>query len=118
MNFVLQSAWKWFLYNRCQNVNKKKPDGSPPKKKLKLEDTSKHVYPSIPALADDETSNSRNIELLKEECKKSGWKKESMKELMARTYATRRVAILNNEYPTTSMIIDNYPILKRCTYVS
>ena len=47
MNFVLQSAWKWFLYTRIHNVNKKKTDTSPPNKKLKLEDTRKHVYPSI-----------------------------------------------------------------------
>ena len=76
MNCVLQSAWKWFLYNRRQNVNKKKPDPSPYNH---MEDTSKHVYPSIPALANNETSNNGNIELLKEECNKSNWKKESMK---------------------------------------
>ena len=106
------------MYTRSHNINKKKPDASPPKKKLKLEDTRKHEYPSIPASADDETSKRRNIELLKEECKKSNLCKESIKGLMARTYATRRLAILNSEYSTTSVIMKDFPILKRCTYVS
>ena len=55
------------------NVNKKPPsdDVSPPKKKIKLQDSRKHEYPSTPRLANDEISNERNLELLKTECKKS-----------------------------------------------
>ena len=100
-------------------MNKKTPsdDVSPPKKKIKLQDSRKHEYPSIPTLADDETSNERNLELLKTECKKAKLCKDSIKELMARTYGTRRLALLNSEYPTTSMIMEEFPILKRCTYV-
>lgn len=105
------------MYTRSQNVNKKSQDTSPPKKKLKLEDSRKHEYLSIPTLANDETSNHRNLELLKGECKKPKLCKDSIKELMACTYGTRRLAILNSKYPTTSMIMEDFPILKRCAYV-
>ena len=48
-------------------MNKKSSDASPPKK-LKI-DIKKHEYPAIPPAADDEVSNERNLELLKEESK-------------------------------------------------
>ena len=33
---IFQSSWKWFIYTRSQNVNRKTDDG-PPRKKSKLE---------------------------------------------------------------------------------
>ena len=95
-------------------MNKKSSDASPPKK-LKI-DIKKHDYPAIPPAADDEVSNERNLELLKEECKKSKLCSESIKSLMARTY-TLRSAVLNGDYPNTLSILDDFPMLKMCTYV-
>lgn len=97
-------------------MNKKSSDASPLKKKFKI-DIKKHDYPAIPPAADDEVSNERNLELLKEECKKSKLCSESIKSLMARTY-TLRSAVLNEDYPNTLIsILEDFPMLKICTYV-
>jgi len=64
----LQSSWKWFIYNRTQNINRKSSDDtSPPRKKKKLATAARHQYPPVPNSADDETSSQVNIELLQKE---------------------------------------------------
>ena len=42
---------------------------------------------------------------------------ESIKTLMARTHTARRVALLDSQYSTVASFIQEYPALKRCTYV-
>ena len=115
----IQDSWKWFLYTQTQNVNKKLSDESesPPKKKIKVESLVRHRYPEIPLSADDNVSMERNLLLLKEESLKSKPSHESVKTLMARTHAVCRAALLESQYPSVSSFIQEYPILKRCTYV-
>lgn len=59
MDTSLQGAWKWFIYNRCQNINRKSSndsDETQPRKKRKVDSTLKHEYPTIliPEDADDD----------------------------------------------------------------
>ena len=96
-------------------MNKSSSDsGSPLKKKTKIETLIKHKYPEM-ALSD--VSIERNLQLLKEESLKSKPSHESMKTLMARSYSVRREALLDSKYPSISSYIQDYPALKRCTYV-
>ena len=73
------------------------------------------LYPEIPLSADDDVSVERNLQLLKEESSKPKPCHESIKTLMARTHAARRVALLDSQYSTVSSFIQEYPVLKRCT---
>ena len=82
-------AWKWFIYNRTQNVNKRtrSDDGAPPRKRQKASNNAHHFYPqAIPETADDDESHERNFGLLKDELSKVKPSSEVLKQLMSRTY--------------------------------
>ena len=111
-----QNSWKWFIYYRTQNTNK--PSHSEPAMKVAKTDVKmRHYYPDIPH-CEDETSNQRNLELLKEENTKPKPSQEVMKALMGRTFSKRRSDILNLKYPNSLAILAEFPALKRSTYVS
>ena len=84
---------------------------------MKIDDHSKHSYPPITESADDDASNKRNLELLREEFAKTKPRNDVLKELMARTYPFRRQTILNSPMSVTGIILE-MPLLKKCTYVS
>lgn len=98
--FTSQNSWKWFLYNRTQNVNRppSESDHEPAKKAPKLKDKNRHLYPSIPDSADDNESNQQNKELLLTEFKKENPSNRNIKNLMTRTFAIRQAAILNSQF--------------------
>ena len=115
---ALQNAWKWFIYNRAQNLNRSTtPSDDPPAKRRKVE-LAKHLYPSIPSCADDDESNRRNVELLKVECLKPKPSCDVLKTLITRTYPFRRASIIDFDYSTVTDILKDYPALKRCSCVS
>ena len=89
----------------------------PAVKVAKTDVKMKHYYPNIPH-CEDETSNQRNLELLKEENIKSKPSHEVMKTLMCRTFSMRRSDVLNSKYPNSLAILGEFPALKRSTYVS
>ena len=88
--WYFQSSWKWFIYTRAQNVNRKHSDDGRPKKKSKFDSMKKHGYPPIPSSATDEVSDERNMRLLKEEWSKTKQVADSIKELFMCTHAIRR----------------------------
>ena len=108
------------MYTRAQNVNRPTNEGSstaPPKKKTKIDDPAKHTYPAIPDGADDEESTRRNLELLKGESLKPKPRSDVMKDLLTRTFPTRRVSILNSDSSVADILKEN-PYLKKCAYIS
>lgn len=100
--------------NRPQSRNE---SSLPQKKRAKVDDHAKHTYPAIPACADDEESTRRNLELFKQECLKPKPRSDVMKELLTRTFPTRRDTILNSTSSVMDTIKEN-PHLKKSTYVS
>ena len=114
---ILQNSWR-FIYTRTQNVNRPRPESNSeqPRKKVKEEPKRKHCYPMIPANAEDETSNSRNLELIKDEIAKPDPSHKSLKLLMSRTFPMRRPSILEAE--SVKNVLEEYPLLKRSAYVS
>lgn len=85
---------------------------------MKTEQRNKHSYSDIPSIVDDDVSNERNLDLLKQEAMKTKPSNQTLKSLMARTCAVRRSAILNGDYPCALDILEEYPVLKRSPYVS
>lgn len=66
----MQHSWKWFIYHRCQNVDRQSKDEGGPRKRIKLDDQfHAHFYP--PVNADDGVAFGRNMELLKAELEKT-----------------------------------------------
>lgn len=110
-----------FLYTRCQNLNRGGNASSDSDLEQKKKRTSKvlmkHSYPEIPENADDEESKERNLTRLKQEMKKQKLSFEIVKELMARTFSTRRTWILNTESLSVKGILDEYPVLKKTRVV-
>ena len=114
---ILQHSWKWFLYYRCQNVNRQSKDEAGPRKRAKLEDRS-HVHFCPPIDADDEVSFARNVDLLKEEMAKPKPQADILKELMRRTFPNRWDAYVSKNEPSTLLeYLQEYPLLKKATYV-
>lgn len=116
-----QGAWKWFIYTRSQNVNRKSCDDetSLPRKKRKVDSVNKHEYPAIPESAEDEVSNKTNLKLLQEEwAKTKGQDPQKIKTLLMRTHNIRRAEVLHSEDLSAFSILQKYPMLKRCSYVS
>lgn len=99
-------------------MNRKQTDDGPPKKKTKFDSMKKHEYPAIPSSANDEVSDERNMRLLKEEWSKTRQVADNIKELFIRTHAMRRTVILSTDYTGVGNILHEFPMLKRCTYVS
>lgn len=104
------------MYYRTQNTNKSSHN-DPAVKRAKTDGKMKHHYPSIPD-CEDETSNTRNMELLEEEHKKHKPSQENINTLMCRTFSIRRLDILNSKYPTSLAIMDEFLALKRRNCVS
>ena len=118
---LFQGAWTWFIYTRTQNVNRPDKicdDSSPPKKRKRLDSLQKHQYPAIPSSADDEVSNNINLELLQQEWEKTKTDPQKLKNLLIRTHSVRRTEILNSESVTAQSILQKFPMLKKCSYVS
>ena len=81
-----------------------------------MESKRKHCYPAIPANAEDETSNARNLQLIKDELAKPDPCHDSLKLLMARTFPIRRPFVVESE--SVKNVLEEYPLLKRSAYVS
>ena len=123
--FVLQYSWKWFIYNRAQNINKssklvKVTDVPTLSKRQRLSNGDRHFYPAqIPATADEDESHVRNFSQLSEEIAKAKPSTEVLKELMTRTYPKRRVWITKaSPPPSLTEVMSDFPLLKRSSYVN
>ena len=71
-NIHMQHSWKWYTYNRCQNINKadskeETEDGATACKSIKLTSKNKHAYPCIPQNADDDASFGQHLDMLTSE---------------------------------------------------
>jgi len=122
---ILQGAWKWFIYTRCQNINRNTrnddDDGvSQPRKKRKVDSFLKHEYPTIPDNAEDEVSTRSNLNHLEEEWAKDPKIRDmqKVKTLFIRTHNHRRGDILSMKDTTALSIFLKYPMLKKCLFVS
>ena len=79
----------------------------------------KHDYPALPPpSANDEESDDSNMRRLMEEWGKNVQVTETIKDLFVRTHHLRRALILGSEYSSASGILQEFPMLKRCMYVS
>ena len=114
----LQHSWKWFIYYRCQNVNRNSKQDSGHRKRVKVDEHSHaHVFP--PAHAEDEVSYGRNLELLQSELGKSKPRVEALKDLMKRTFPNRwKAYTCDNEPPSLLEYLSKFPLLKKASYVS
>ena len=114
-----QYSWQQFLYTKCQNINRKPSTSSSntPTKRLKVEE-DKHLYPSVLTDMDDEIAHERNRKLLKEEIAKPKLRFDIAQELMRRTFGKRRRWILDGENLKTTMIVEEYPLLRKPLFVS
>ena len=114
---TLQHSWKWFIYYRCQNVNRSSTKESSAKRpRLSSEDQTVHLYP--PTEGEDEVSHSRNIELLRAEWGKQKPRAEVVKELLTHTFSNRFDAYVNkNEPPSLLEYLAEFPMLKKANYV-
>lgn len=110
----MQNSWKWFIYNRAQNVNRDNSEAGPVKKKLRTEEST---HPIVPVSANDEESNKRNTDLLRNESLKPKPRYDVMKELIVRTYPSRRQSLILNSPRLVSDILKDIPAFKKCTYV-
>lgn len=64
-------------------------------------------------------AHSRNVELMKDMLKKSNPNRESIRQLMSRTFYHRRVSILDDPNPkSVNDIAEEYPVLKKAVFVS
>ena len=111
------------MYTKCQNINRT-PGGStsgsstaPAPKRRKVDDLSKHLYPSLTAGVEDPASNERNRTQLKKELEKTKPSKDVLTELMKRTFGSRRNCVLDEAVSIKEICVE-YPLLKRSAYVS
>ena len=74
-----------------------------------MQSASKHFYPVIPDVADDEVSHKRNSNMLKlkEECLKPRPTQDIVKALLICTYPVRRAEVLDWD----SSIVGGLPVL-------
>ena len=86
-------------------------------RRKQIDDPAKHTYPAIPDGAEDEESTRRNLELLKGESLKPKPHSDVMKDLLTRTFPTRRVTIFNSNSSVVDTVNEN-PYVKKCAYVS
>ena len=115
---AVQHSWKWFIYYRCQNVNRHSKDEGCPRKRAKIDEQAHaHFYP--PIHAEDEVSFGQNLELLREESEKAKPQSDVLKELMRRTFPNRWEAYTSKNEPATLLeYLKEYPLLKKAPYVS
>ena len=69
-----------------RNSEKDASIDAPPTKRVKIDDRSKHYYPPITESEDNDQSNERNFELLREEFAKTKTRNDMLKHLMASIY--------------------------------
>lgn len=116
----MQYSWQEYIYVRCQNCNRVPPgsskDDTPAPKRSKAAAMNNHSYPSLVGEPEDETAHARNCSLLKTELGKARPDRESVFNLMERTFIRRRQWILSN-LPNVSSVIEEYPFLKKISYV-
>lgn len=114
---TLQHSWKWFIYYRCQNVNRSSTKESSAKRpRLSSEDQTFHLYP--PTEGEDEVSYGRNIELLKAEWGKQKPRAEVVKELLTHTFSNRfDTYVHKHEPPSLLEYLAEFPMLKKANYV-
>ena len=114
----MQHSWKWFIYYRCQNVNRESKDEGGSRKRAKLDERSHaHFYP--PVNAEDDISFGRNLELLRAELEKPKPQPDVLKELMRRTFPNRWDGYTCKNDPATLLeYLQHYPLLKKASYVS
>ncbi len=119
ISFVIQHSWQYFIYYRCQNVNRKsRNDEIQPRKKPKFDDKlPAHVCP--PIHAEDEVSFGRHLEVLNTERQKPKPRLEVLKDMMRRTFPNRWDLYINHSTPPTLFeYLAEYPLLKKTLYVS
>ena len=76
----------------------------------------KHTYPSLQT-GEDEVSHARNLKLLLQDFAKPKPRFDTVIELMSRTFARRRQAILDKPRPVKD-ICDDFRFLRKVLYVS
>ena len=118
----MQNSWKYFIYNRTQNLNRPgsssmNEDQPSPSKRRKFTNQEKHAYPPLPPLSEDQESFARNQKLLMNEIGKPKANVQILKNLMFRTYE-RRTEWIRSECPTLTTILEEYPLLKKSSFVS
>ena len=79
---LLQHSWKWYIYYRCQNVNRERSGSvaGPSPKKLKVKNASHYYTP--PTNGGDDVSYQQNIELFKIETAKARPRIDVIKSLL------------------------------------
>lgn len=92
-----------------------KKAGEPPEKRKKKDQN--HYYPALGSCEEDEESYSRNIALLQKELQNKRPNSSAIKSLMVRTFSERRKEVLDGG-KMVSTLCEEYPFLKRETYVS
>ena len=119
----MQDSWADYLYTKCHNLNREPPGKSgssssssdiPRPKRIKL--TTKHDYPNLEEV-EDEVSNQRNKELLRNELIKVKPNKEALTSFMRRTASVRRKCILDGGQGVRE-ICEEWPLLKKYSFVS
>ena len=115
----MQNSWKYFIYNRTQNLNRAgaNEDQPSPSKKRKTINIERHVYPPLPPSSEDNESLTRNKKLLIDEIAKPKPNVQILKDLMFRTYE-KRTEWIRSECPPLSTILKEYPLLKKSSFVS
>ena len=64
-------------------------------------------------------AHTRNVKLMKDMLQKSNPSRESVRQLMSRTFHQRRVSILDNPDPqSVKDIAEEYPVFTKAAYVS
>ena len=85
----MQYSWQEY---RCQNCNRVPPgsskDDTPAPKRSKAAAMNNHSYPSLVGEPEEETAHARNCSLLKTELRKARPDRESIFNLMERTFIT------------------------------
>ena len=107
---------KWFIYYRCQNVNRSQHEGGS-RKHARVDDRGcAHFCP--PTGGEDSVSHGRNFELLKAEMAKSKPRTDVLKDLMRRTFSNWSESyICNGKLATLLEYLSEYPLLKKASYV-
>ena len=115
--YYVQHSWKWFIYYRCQNINRNSGKSTPgARKKLKLDKTN-HFYP--PVNSEDEVSYKRNLELLQAEIEKAKPRSETVKMLLRQTFPNRWQELVAGErWSSVTEYLVGFSILRKMTYVS
>lgn len=123
ISFVIQHSWQYFIYYRCQNVNRKsRNDEIQPRKKPKFDDKlPAHVCP--PIHAEDEVSFGRHLEVLNTERQKPKPRLEVLKDMMRRTfpnqsqYTTNTVRIFSRvSTPEEDLVCKLHAFISQKTY--